>query len=240
MCRARVGSRVWVSTAPEPRRRVPPSAHRPSGGGEAGGHRRGASASAPRRATRSRGLRFTPLALSTGRRGATAPLRQSLSPRPPTPPRATPQVLLYYGNTDCFAPGVRYVVAPPSVRRELQVDRCTSASASGKCTPSRWRVSSPVLVRVARETYRGGALHAPRRRVLFFRGSARIISEEAECYQPNRSLAGADATSRCRELYSMGIRQAVRQQLGANPIADLGVPRPLLRPLPPPEQSGRG
>ena len=43
----------------------------------------------------------------------------------------------------------------------------------------------------------------------YFRGSARERPEDAPCYAPNRSaVLGAAAAGACREVYSMGIRQA--------------------------------
>ena len=80
-------------------------------------------------------------------------------------------------------------------------------------------------MRAARAAYNvtDALLHAPRRRVLHFRGSAREDPDEAACYLPNRSAAlGAAAAERCRDVYSMGIRQAVRRELGAHPLLDAG------------------
>ena len=84
-----------------------------------------------------------------------------------------------------------------------------------------------MLRRAALSTYASSqALHAPRRRVLFFRGSFREREEELECYLPNRSvvLGDAEVARRCRHVYSMGIRQAVRRELGGHPMLDLGSP----------------
>ena len=137
-------------------------------------------------------------------------------------------VLTYYGRSDCLLTDVHYVIVPPGARHDLKLRRCapepataaanfslaalpspaSSAERGGRdakgtapCVPSAWRVASSPLVEAARATYGPNAsqpLHAPRRHVLFFRGSTRARAEEQSCYLPNRSsiLGEAETTTR--------------------------------------------
>ena len=75
------------------------------------------------------------------------------------------------------------------------------------------------LVRIARRAYSPSRLHAPRRRTLFFRGSTREATVTpkvaAACFRPNR-------TESCRDgIYSLGIRQTVKQVLGHHPLLNM-------------------
>ena len=150
--------------------------------------------------------------------------------------RARDVVLSYYGRTDCFLPGVHYVVAPPGARHDLSLQRCTPRPPTPhrprveNCTPTLWTAKSAPMVAAAQATYAANAsppLHAPRRRALFFRGSSREQADSTICYLPNRSLmlGGAAAVARrCGGVYSLGIRQAVRRELAHLPIVDFGRP----------------
>lgn len=118
-------------------------------------------------------------------------------------------LLTYWGLTECAPPDTHPIVLPGGVRRSPRLER----------TPTRWISVDPDLVAVARAAYAPSQLHAPRQRVLFFRGSTREDKVEpkvaAVCLQPSRDAAD----KRCRDgLYSLGIRQTVRQRVGAHPL----------------------
>lgn len=120
-------------------------------------------------------------------------------------------LLTYWGDTACLPPGVSAVVLPGGLRHSLTISR---AAKSGGL----WRASDVELADQAKVAYAASRLHAPRRRVLFFRGATNEhladAATAAACFRPNR-------TDSCRGVYSLGIRQAARISMGAHPIADI-------------------
>ena len=119
----------------------------------------------------------------------------------------------YFGDSSCVPADAHLIVVPPGGDgRRVNVRFGLSAAL--------WRVLDPTLVAFARATYgRGeGRLHAPRRRVLLFRGSTRESTREGPSNNSSRECFNDEHS--CSLAYSMGIRQTVRRLIGSSPLVD--------------------
>jgi len=116
-------------------------------------------------------------------------------------------VVTHWGDTACFPRGVLHVVLPPGSMGKPRL-----RAMPGKDV---WRVVDDRMVSAARATYEDAALHRPRAPFLFFRGSTRQMRSGwiVRCYDPR-----SPRPARCRKVYSMGIRQAVENELGKHPM----------------------
>ena len=125
-------------------------------------------------------------------------------------------VLGHWGDIRCLPAGVRLVVLPPGSagRDSLGAVPATPQETNGTMRGFEWRVADARLASAARSTYEKRALHHPRTRALFFRGSTREKRHPAErkCYAPKTP------NRHCRSIYSMGMRQMVHRILGDHPI----------------------
>ena len=119
-------------------------------------------------------------------------------------------ILTYWGARECHPADTSAIVLPGGSRTTPRIER----------TPRQWLSVDAELVRLARDAYSPQRMHAPRERVLFFRGAVREGKAPpdvaAACLDPATRRSD---DRRCRDgLYSLGIRQAVWRLHGRHPL----------------------